>query len=132
MTVRAIAYLSGWDSSAVTSASYTITGTIADPVISPAAGTYTSARTVSISCSSAGAVIRYTVDGSLPTESSGTVYSASFTVSSDTVVNAIAYRTGWETSGITTVEYIITGTVDAPVFSPGEGTYITEQLVSIS
>ena len=48
----------------------------AAPTFSPAAGTYTSAQTVTISTTTSGASIRYTTDGSTPSETAGTLYSA--------------------------------------------------------
>jgi len=59
----------------VPSAVYTITGTVANPGFSPAAGTYTSAQTVTISTTTSGASIRYTTDGSTPSSTVGTLYS---------------------------------------------------------
>ncbi len=63
----------------------------ATPVISPAAGVYTSPQTVSITDATMGAVIHYTTDGSTPTVSSPT-YSAPFVVSSTSTVRAIAVQ----------------------------------------
>ena len=56
------------------------------PAFSPAAGTYTSAQTVTLSTTTSGASIRYTTDGSTPTETAGTLYSAPITVSSTTTI----------------------------------------------
>ena len=57
-------------------------GAVAAPTFSPAAGTYTSAQTVTISTTTSGASIRYTTDGSTPSETAGTLYSGPITVSS--------------------------------------------------
>ncbi len=45
------------------------------PTYSPAAGSYTSAQSITISTATAGATIRYTTDGNTPSETAGTVYS---------------------------------------------------------
>src|SRR5262249_35773967 len=66
MTIKAIAYESGWTTSAVGSAAYTITGTVAMPTFSEGTGVYTSSQTVTISDTTAGSSIRYTTDGSTP------------------------------------------------------------------
>src|SRR4051812_4135777 len=45
-------------------------GTVATPTFSPAGGTFASAQSVTISTTTAGASVRFTVDGSTPTASS--------------------------------------------------------------
>jgi hypothetical protein len=106
-TVTAIAYLSGENDSAVTSAVYTITGTVASPSFTPAAGTYPSAQTVAVSTTTAGASIRYTTDGSAPSETAGTLYSGPITVSNTTTIKAIAYISGWTDSIVASAAYSI-------------------------
>ena len=71
----------------------------ATPVIAPATGSYTGSQTVSITDSTAGSTIYYTLDGSKPSTSS-TKYAGSFVVASTTTVNAIAVATGFSTSAI--------------------------------
>src|SRR5581483_1639658 len=48
---------------------------VAAPTFSPAPGTYTGTQNVAISTITGGAAIRYTTDGSVPSETAGTVYS---------------------------------------------------------
>ena len=70
-TLEAIAAAAGDTNSAVGSATYTITPVVvATPTFSPAAGTYTSAQSVSISDATSGATIYYTTNGTTPTTSS--------------------------------------------------------------
>ena len=65
------------------------------PTFSPLAGTYGAAQTVTISATG-GATIRYTTDGTLPGETTGTVYSSPVNIASGTsTLQAIAYITGW-------------------------------------
>ena len=66
-TINALATAPGYSQSAMASATYTITPPAAKPVFSPAAGTYISNQTVSISDSAPGSTIYYTTDGSAPT-----------------------------------------------------------------
>lgn len=61
---------------------------VAAPTFSPGTGTYTSAQTVTISTTTTGASIRYTTDGSTPSETNGTVYSGAITVASSTTIQA--------------------------------------------
>jgi hypothetical protein len=59
-TLEAIATATGYTTSAVASAAYTITPPAATPTVSVAAGTYNSVQTVTISDATPGAVIYYT------------------------------------------------------------------------
>ena len=130
-TINAISCLTGWNSSAVSSATYTITGTVANPVSSPAPGTYTTTQNVTLFSSTSGAVIHYTT-GSTPVTCSSPVYSSPINVSTTTTINAIACLAGWNSSSIVSFTYVITGTLASPTFSPVAGTYTTAQTVSIS
>lgn len=66
----------------------------ATPVISPNGGTFTSAQTVSISCSTPGATIYYSTDGTTP-DTTYPVYTGPLTVSTSETVNAIAQGAGY-------------------------------------
>ena len=110
-------------------------GSVAAPIFTPAAGTYDSARTVTISSATPGAVIRYTTDGTEP-NSGSTVYSGPITVAGSTTIKAYASKAGMDDSAVITAEYILNlpppGAVKDPVFSPGSGTYGIGQTVTIS
>jgi hypothetical protein len=80
---------------------------VADPTFSPAAGTYSSAQSVTISTTNSGAAIRYTTDGSTPSASVGTVYSAPVNISATTTLKAIAYKSGMADSAVATAVYTI-------------------------
>ncbi|MBR1474795.1 MAG: chitobiase/beta-hexosaminidase C-terminal domain-containing protein [Muribaculaceae bacterium] len=80
--------------------------TVATPTFSPDGGTYTSAQNVTIGCTTSGATIRYTTDGSDPTSSSQ-VYSDPIAISTTTTLKAIAIKDG-VTSAIATATYTIT------------------------
>jgi hypothetical protein len=74
------------------------------PVIKPTAGTYYDPIQVEITCSTPGAKIYYTTNGSNPSTSS-TQYTAPFTLSNNTTVKAISYFNG-ETSEVVTADYV--------------------------
>jgi len=98
-TVKALAVKSGWENSTVATGTYTINvppapDTVAVPVITPATDHYYVPQIVTITCATDGAVIRYTLDGTEPTETS-TVYSAPFMVSANTTITAKAWKEGW-------------------------------------
>jgi len=106
--------------------------TVATPSFSPGGGSYTSAQIVSINCSTTGATIRYTTNGSDPTPNS-TLYSTPINVSASTTIKAKAYKSGYTDSGVATATYTIsnTQTVATPTFNPSGGNYSTTQTVSI-
>ena len=81
---------------------------VAAPTFSPAGGTYATAQTVSISCATSGATIRYTTDGSTPTASSP-VYTGPITVSSTKTIKAYAVKSGLTDSPVATAAYTISG-----------------------
>ena len=107
MTLEALASASGFFDSNVASASYTISSQVAaTPTFSPAAGTYTSAQSVTLSDSTAGASIYYTTNGTTPTTSS-TKYTAAINVASTTTLKAIAAAAGFSQSAVASATYTI-------------------------
>ncbi|WP_052339888.1 chitobiase/beta-hexosaminidase C-terminal domain-containing protein [Gorillibacterium massiliense] len=78
----------------------------ATPVFTPSAGTYVSTQTVTITSTTADAVIRYTTDGSTPTGASP-VYTGPISVSQSTTVKAIATKSGTTDSAIGIADYVI-------------------------
>ncbi len=105
-TVKAIAVASGYNNSAVASATYTITPPAATPAFSVAAGTYTSIQPVTLTDSVKGATIYYTTNGTAPTTAS-TKYTGAITVSSTETIEAIATATGYATSQAAVAKYTI-------------------------
>ena len=78
----------------------------ATPTFSVAAGTYTSTETVSVSDTTSGATIYYTLDGSTPTGKS-TRYTTALSIAKTTTVKAIAEATGYSNSALATAIYTI-------------------------
>jgi hypothetical protein len=97
---------------------------VAAPTFSPAGGNYNVAQTVTISTSTAGATIRYTLDGTTPTETNGTV-GTSVTVSSTATLRAIAYENGMTDSAVSSANYVITDVVSQPTAPSGPTSVIT-------
>jgi hypothetical protein len=106
-TIKAIAYWGGIIDSPVVTGSYTIEPAVSAPAFSPGAGTYSSAQTVTLSTATSGASIRYTLDGSTPSETAGTLYSGPITVSATTTINAIAYESGTTDSPVASATFVI-------------------------
>ncbi len=132
LTLKAVAYRSGWTTSSVTSGQYLIGPQVAAPVFTPAPGAYADPQDVTISTSTAGAAIRYTIDGSTPTDTIGTLYTAPVHIAGSLTLKAVAYRAGWRASPVTSGEYIIGLQVAAPEFDPAPGTYESAQDVAIT
>ena len=79
----------------------------ATPTFSPIAGSYGGSQLVTITSSTPGAILYYTLDGSTPTTSS-TLYTVPLAVFATETVNAIATAPGFSTSGVGSSLYLIT------------------------
>ncbi len=103
--------------------------TVATPVFSPKAGTYTTDAIITITDVTAGATIYYTTNGTTPTTSS-TKYTAAIKVSDTETIKAIAVKSGDTSSAVASATYTLE--VATPVFSPRAGTYTTDETVTIT
>ncbi len=79
----------------------------ATPVIAPASGSYVSSVSVTITCSTPGSTIYYTIDGSAPTTASA-IYTSAFELTASTTVKAIATAPGFNQSAMASATYNIT------------------------
>jgi alpha-tubulin suppressor-like RCC1 family protein len=121
--IRAIAFREEWSDSEVSSGTFRVTGTVATPVFDLQPGSYPTAQIATISTATAGAVIRYTTDGSTPTPASGTVYSGPILMPLDSVhtLRAIAFKPDWLDSPVTSGSYAVAGKASTPTASPQPG-----------
>ncbi len=69
-------------------------GTTAAPAFLPPPGTYSGAQEVQVFSSTLGATIRFTTDGTLPTRTSGQLYTGPVSLGTPATVRAIAFRDG--------------------------------------
>ena len=104
-TIKAIGIKTGMTNSSVASAAYTI-AKVATPTFSPAAGEVESGTTVTISCSTSGATIHYTTDGSAPTSSSP-IYSTPIEITATTTIKAIAVKANMTDSNVASANYTV-------------------------
>lgn len=86
-------------------------GFVADTKFDTNRGFYNSPQTVAISTATPGASIRYTTDGSWPTETSGTLYSGPVSINRTTPLRAIAYKAGHRPTNVDTHTYIFVNDV---------------------
>lgn len=80
--------------------------TVATPTASPAAGSVTSGTEVSLSTTTVGATIYYTVDGTTPTMESD-VFDKPIVVTASVTVKAIAVKEGMNPSSMLTAAYTV-------------------------
>ena len=99
------------------------------PTFSVAEGTYTTNKSVELSCGTDGATIRYTTDGTTPTESSA-AYSSAISVTATTTIKAKAFKAGLDASSVVSATYTIQ--CATPTFSVAAGTHVGSQSVTIS
>jgi hypothetical protein len=101
----------------------------ATPVITPASGFFDAPVSVSISCATPSATIRYTLNGATP-GTSDPVYSGPFNVTSTTTVKAIATATGMTNSSVATA--LLSFSASPPTFSPAPGGFQEAQSVTLT
>ena len=90
---------------------------IATPQFSLPSGTYGETQLVSIDTATKGVEIRYTADGSVPTQNSP-LYMPQIPVWQNVTLKAAAFRTGMMASDVATVTYTVTDGVQGITFDP--------------
>lgn len=140
-TIRAMAVKTGSANSPVAVAVLTFAAPVqvSAPGFSLPAGTYSGPQTLAMQTATSGASIYYTTNGNTPLLSVPNTFTRLYTgpilLTSSCTVKAIAVKTGLPQSAQTTTSYSILAsmpTVEAPVISPGSGTYGGPVSVSIS
>lgn len=127
LTLTANSWKTGWLDSAITEATYELK--VPAPTFDPDGGTYSELQLVTIATPTSGATVRYTTDGTDPTESS-TVYTGPVSISETTTLKAKAWKTGWTASDIKSATY--ESKLPTPTFDPDGGTYQSAQNVTIA
>src|SRR5262249_37489283 len=80
---------------------------VAAPTFSLAGAGYTGPQSVAIASATSGASIRYTTDGSVPTSTGGTLYTAPVPIRANTALRAVAYESGMTAVHVTSALYTI-------------------------
>jgi len=94
------------------------TGLVAPVSFDQERGWYQTPLTLGLSTPTPGATIRYTIDGSEPTETHGTVYVEPIKIATTTIVRAAAFKPGFRTSPVDTHTYLFLDQVMAQPASP--------------
>jgi len=111
---------------------YGLLSTTATPQITPPSGIIDASQSITITDSTPGASIYYTVDGTTPYPGQGstTLYSGGFTLSGSSTVTAIALSANAEPSAIASQSYDVQ--VASPTISPDAGTYTTSVDITLA
>jgi hypothetical protein len=114
--IKAIAFLDGYQDSAVASAVYRLK--LPTPALDVAAGTVAAGTVVSFSCAEAGVSFRFTTDGTAP--GSGSTSGSSCAINTSPVnLRVIAVKAGWQNSGAAAAVYTLR--LPAPALTPSSG-----------
>lgn len=93
---------------------------VSPPTITPPASMSGQAVQATLSCATPGATILYTTDGSLPSASNGTPYSGPIAITDTTTLRAVALRTGFGPSPVSTRTWVFPASVvSQPANPPG-------------
>ena len=129
-TLKAKAWKATMPAGETAVATYTLR--VVTPTVSPAATTYTVPKTVTFATTTPGATIRYTTDGTTPTETS-TLYTGPFIVDHTTNFLIVGFKNGWSASTARTANYVMNfGTLAAPVITPPDGIYTGSVTMTVS
>ncbi|MFO7660677.1 MAG: chitobiase/beta-hexosaminidase C-terminal domain-containing protein [Candidatus Cloacimonadaceae bacterium] len=104
--IKARAFKTGFLPSAIASATYSLNyeNTVATPVLTPAGDSFNHNLSVTVSCSTPGANIRYTTDGTEPSYYS-LPYGSAIAVNKDMTIIARAFKQGMNASLVATNNY---------------------------
>jgi hypothetical protein len=80
-------------------------------VAAPARGFFSASTLITLTTTTPGAQIRYTLDGSVPSATNGTTYTAPFAVASTTTVRSTAIKAGFANAPAATNTYVFVASV---------------------
>jgi alpha-tubulin suppressor-like RCC1 family protein len=113
-TLKARAWKGTLSPSPVTAAVYTLQAVT--PTASPDSGTYNVTQTVTLATMTAGATIRYTLDGSEP-HSGSLAYTAPLSIAATATLKATAFKAGWSPSPTRVATYTIVADQHPPTIT---------------
>ncbi|MEO6097070.1 MAG: chitobiase/beta-hexosaminidase C-terminal domain-containing protein [Fibrobacteria bacterium] len=116
-TLKFIATRPGYRNSEVVAETYTLMQTVAAPQANPTGRIFIASLDVGLTVATPGAVIRYTVDGSEPTETS-LIFTAALTFTATKTLKAKAFLANWVPSATLVEIYTLASTLPKPVATP--------------
>lgn len=130
-TIKAVAIGNGDVASGIASQTY-VFDTAKAPTFASKAGPYIGTVSVALASATTGASIRYTLDGTAPTDSSK-LYSDTLRLTTSTTIKAFATKSGLAASPVSSATYsVIPDTAKTPTFSPAGGSFTTAQTVTLA
>jgi len=93
-------------------------GTVDAVVMDQSHGLFSDPIDVTLSTATPAANIRYTLDGTEPTESSGSLYASPLRLDQSTILRARAFKTGWTPSATATQSYLFLADVASQPEAP--------------
>ena len=132
LTLKVRGWRSGWTVSNQVSATYTLK--VATPTLTPGSGSYSAAQNVTVATATPSTTLRFTTTGLEPTATDATVVSGgTVAIGTAGTLKVKGSRAGWSDSDTAIATYTFNlGTVAAPVFTPGGGSYTAGQSVTIT
>ena len=107
--------------------------TAVTPTITPDGGEFSGSVEVSMETTTSGATIYYTLDGSPPTVDS-TVYTAPYTLTVDSTIQAMAVAPGYNASDVVIADFVVTAITSSaltPTITPAGGAFSGSVAVSL-
>jgi alpha-tubulin suppressor-like RCC1 family protein len=130
LTLRALGFRADLEVSDLAAGAYNLK--VATPVMTPPVPTGLGPESVILSSATAGATIRYTLNGPFP-DGSSPQYTAPILVDAPATLRARAFKSGWTPSDFASAFYdIVADDVATPKFSTPPGTYATAQEIVIT
>ena len=130
-TVKARGFRTGYSPSGTATANITITAATAPPTMSPDGGIFSQAVQVVMASTTPGVTIRYTTNGTTPTQSSS-LYTAPIALSVSTTLKAVAFPASGPASSVTTRSFTIASQVATPTITPNGGNFTTTVSISLA
>ncbi len=129
--IKAIAVRPGYRNSDPDSQTFTRMETVATPKANPTGRIFTDPLSIVLSDATPGAIIHFTLDGSVP-DSTSPVYTGPIAVTGTIKIQAKAYLANWVASAVMTEVYTDASTLPPPVADPGHGGFVGTLTVKLS